>query len=525
MKLIPRQYQVDAVDAVWNALGRGENPLGVLPTGTGKALCIAEMVRRALDAYPQTRILIVTHSRELVAQNYAEMIGLWPECPAGIYSAGLNRRDIKAQVIFGSIQSLHRKAFDLQLVDLVLIDEAQSIPRNTDTTWRRFLNDLLTINPYMKVVGWTATAYRLDSGMLHKGDGALFSSIAFEFGIRPAIEQGYLCMPVTKAGTTQIDTSSVGTRGGEFIAGQLQAAAMDPEVIAAIAGEIVSAGEDRRGWIAFGCGIDHCLALRAAIQERGHSCEGVFSTTPKIERTAIIEAYRRQEIRCLVSVNALAVGFNAKHVDLVAIARPTKSAGFYVQAVGRGLRLFEGKTDCLIRDFGGNIERFGPVDDIRIKDKQKGLGGDMPVKTCLECEAENPLNAMACIECGAAFPPVFRKVSTIASDLAVLSSQVPSQWADVTSIAYRRHEKPGKVPTLRVDYHCGLARHSVWWCPEHTGFARQKFVSAWHAHGPGLPVPNSVDEALSLSAGLNTPTRIMVRPSGSFTEVVGTSFA
>lgn len=522
-----RPYQAEAIDAVWNALGEGGNPLAVLPTGTGKALCIAELVRRAIAAYPQTRILVVTHSRELVAQNYAEMMGLWPECPAGIYAAGLNRREIKAQVIFGSIQSLHRKAFDLQLVDLVLVDEAQSIPRNAETTWRKFLGDLLTINPYLKVVGWTATHFRLDSGMLHRGEGALFSSIAFEFNIRDAIEQGYLCRPITTSAAAQIDTAGVGTRGGEFIPGQLEAAAMDPQIVAAIAAEIVSYGRDRRGWIVFGCGIAHCKALRDAIRAHGYSCEGIFATTPNGERTAIINAFRRQEIRALVSVNALTVGFNAKHLDLVALSRPTKSAGLYIQAIGRGLRTFPGKDDCLILDMGGNIARFGPIDAIKIKDKIKGEGGTMPTKECPHCEASNPISAQECIECGEAFPPMVRKVDTKASSLAILSDGSIEQpvWANVHSVSYRRHEKPGKTPTLRVDYLCGLARHSAWWCPEHTGFARQKFVQTWQSHGAGIAVPNTVADALANTAALLKPTKILVRPNGKFSEIVGVSFA
>ena len=88
------------------------------------------------------RILIVTHVRELIAQNHAEMIGLWPEAPAGIYSAGLGKREAQARVLFAGIQSIHRRAHEIGHTDLVLIDEAHLIPGNSSTMYRRFLDAL-----------------------------------------------------------------------------------------------------------------------------------------------------------------------------------------------------------------------------------------------------------------------------------------------------------------------------------------------------------------------------------------------
>ena len=319
-----RPYQADALVAVWDALhDKPGNKLAVLPTGTGKAFCIAELIRGWLETYPDARIIIATHSRELVQQNHDEMIGLWPQCPAGIYSAGLKRKEIKAQVIFCSIQSIYKKAFDLQRVDLILVDEAQSIPRSASTRWGTFIGQVQEINPRVRIVGWTATAYRLDSGMLHEGDDALFDEIVYEYDIKDAISQGYLSEPVTVRADVQIDTNGVGTRGGEFIAGQLEAAAMASDTTEQIVEEIVRHGADRCGWIIFGCGIAHCREMMAALHRRGISCAGVFADTPDGERRETIASFKRQEIRALVSVNALTTGFNAPHVDLVALARPT----------------------------------------------------------------------------------------------------------------------------------------------------------------------------------------------------------
>ena len=161
-----RPYQSAAIEAIYGYFSRQSgNPLIVLPTGTGKSVCIAAFMKRAIGDWSDTRILIVTHVKELIAQNYGELIRLWPGAPAGIYSAGLNKRDLHAQILFAGIQSIHKRAYDIQRCDLALIDEAHLIPRTSNTMYRRFLGELATINPHLKVIGFTATPYRLDSGI------------------------------------------------------------------------------------------------------------------------------------------------------------------------------------------------------------------------------------------------------------------------------------------------------------------------------------------------------------------------
>lgn len=110
-----RDYQQSAIEAIYGYFGRHDgNPLAVLPTGTGKGFVIAAFVARAIRDWPDTRVLIVTHVKELIAQNYGEMLRLWPDAPAGIYSAGLNKRDLHAQILFAGIQSVHKRAYDIQ---------------------------------------------------------------------------------------------------------------------------------------------------------------------------------------------------------------------------------------------------------------------------------------------------------------------------------------------------------------------------------------------------------------------------
>ena len=380
-----RPYQQAAITAIYGYFETNTgNPLVVISTAGGKSLVMAAFIEGVLKVWPDQRILIVTHVRELIAQNHAEMLGLWPEAPAGIYSAGLGKREVQARILFAGIQSIHRRAQEIGHTDLVLIDEAHLIPGKSKTMYRCFLDALSAINPALKVIGLTATPFRLDSGMLHEGDAALFTDIAYEAPVRDLIDLGSLSTLVSKQPKTRLDVSSVGTRAGDFIPRDL-AAAVDQEAITrAAVTEIIEYGKDRRSWLAFYSGVEHSRHVAEEFQRRGIRCETIFGDTPKDERDTIIAAFKRGEIRALASMGVLTTGFNAPAVDLIALLRPTKSAGLYVQMVGRGTRLAPTKENCLILDFAGNVRRHGPIDLVRPKRQGEGSGGEAPTKVCPE---------------------------------------------------------------------------------------------------------------------------------------------
>jgi DNA repair protein RadD len=524
MTLTLRPYQSAAINGIYNYFASETgNPLIVIPTAGGKSLVMATFVEGVLKAYPDQRILIVTHVRELIEQNHAELLRLWPGAPAGIYSAGLKQRDLKAPILFAGIQSIQKHVYGVQQCDLVLIDEAHLIPRSSNTMYRRFLDGLKRLNPAMKVIGLTATPYRLDSGLLHEGKDAIFTDVAYEASVRELIDDGYLAPVISKPMATQIDVSGVGTRGGEFIAKDLEAAVDQDAITQAAVGEIATFGHDRKSWLVFCAGVDHAHHVRDAIRARGVTCETIVGDTPSVQREALIKDFKAGRIRCLTNANVLTTGFNAPGVDLIAMLRPTKSAGLYVQIVGRGCRLAPGKEDCLVLDFAGNIARHGPIDAIKPKRPKAGEDGEAPTKVCPECSSVVHAAVRECPDCGHLFPPPQVHLDAQASTLDVLSSG-KSQWLPVTGVNYARHDKPGKPPSLRVDYLTGLCSHSEWVCFEHPGYARQKAVSWWARRAPGLPVPQRVDEALALRTRLKPPAEIAVRPSGRFTEVVAARF-
>ncbi|MDO6588047.1 DEAD/DEAH box helicase [Salipiger sp. 1_MG-2023] len=519
-----RPYQQAAITAIYGYFQTDTgNPLVIIPTAGGKSLVMASFIEGVLRAWPDQRILIVTHVRELIAQNHAEMIGLWPDAPAGIYSAGLGKREAQARILFAGIQSIHRRAAEIGHTDLVLIDEAHLIPGKSSTMYRRFLDALKAINPALKVIGLTATPFRLDCGMLHEGQNALFTDIAYEAPVRELIDAGYLSPLVSKQPATRLDVSKVGTRAGDFIARDLAAAVDQDAITRAAVAEIIEHGRDRKSWLAFCSGVEHARHVAEEFGRQGISCRTIFGDTPKDERDAILAAFKRGEIRALASMGVLTTGFNAPGVDLIALLRPTQSAGLYVQMVGRGSRLAPGKENCLVLDFAGNVRRHGPIDLVRPKRPGDGGAGEAPTKVCPDCDSIIALSATECPDCGYVFPAREVKIAPTAATLPVLSPK--QQWLPVTGVAYSRHDKAGGRPSLKVTYSCGLATYSEWVCLEHQGYARQKAAEWWRKRAPGSPVPLSVAEALAQTSRLARPCDISVRPSGRYLEISGYRFA
>ena len=518
-----RDYQSAAIQSIWDWFGeRDGNPLIELPTGTGKSLVISGLCQQVLEQYPDSKILIVTHVRELIAQNYAELLRLWPEAPAGINSAGIGRRDTRQQIIFCGIQSVADHAHKFGKVDLVLVDEAHLIPRDSGTRYQKFIKDLQVGNPYCRVIGLTATPYRLDSGRLDEGDDAIFAGVSYAYDVRDAIKAGYLSPLVSKATTLTLDTSGVATRGGEFVPGELERAVNVDPVNRAAMKEVVEFArrEERKSWLVFASGVDHAEALAAILRDEHQISVGtIFGDTPKPVRDVTISDFKSGRLTCLVSMGVLTTGFNAPAVDLIAMLRPTQSTGLYVQIAGRGMRLAKGKTNCLVLDYAGNIYRHGPIDAIKPKTPKKGEPGDAPVKDCPSCGTINHAAARACMTCGFVFPAVEPKIASTADTAPILSDSQP-RWLRVESVSFARHQKLGKPDSLRVSYSTQAGEYSEWVCLQHDGYAREKAAAWWKRRAPGTPTPATVFDALARSSEIQPPSEIKVRRVGKFNEVL-----
>lgn len=527
-----RPYQQAAVDCTWSFLrARVDSPCIVLPTGAGKTLVIAELVRQALTQWPGTRVCVLAHVRELVSQNADKLRRYWPEAPIGIYSAGLGRRDRFEPIIFASIQSVVGKAAQLGRFDLLLIDEAHRIPLRSEGQYRAFIEECRRWNPGLRIVGLTATPYRLGGGPVCAPEYIL-NEVAFEARVGDLIRDGYLSRLVSKAGAARADLSRVHVRNGEYVGTELEQACNAASVVEAACDEIVALCADRRAWIVFCAGIAHAEAVTAALSARGVACAMVDGKTPAGTREARIGAFQRGELRALVNVNVLSEGFDATHVDAVVMMRPTLSAALYYQQAGRGMRLHPGKENCLVLDFAGNIVEHGPVDAIR-PPRRPGEKATTaaPVRECPGCHSIVAAQTRICPDCGYQFPVALTgpRHDVTASDAPILSDErtEPNRYT-VDRVEYARHDKVGSLPTLRVSYRCGFRTFREWIALEHGGFARARAVNWWAARATGdtaqHSAPRTVDDALEVAGGLAIPTAILVREHAKFPEVVGHEF-
>ena len=515
-----RHYQADAIESIYSWFAAGKDaPLIVTPTGSGKSVILAEFIRRACTEYPSTHILVVTHVKELVEQDAKAILRVWPQAKVGVYSAGLGKREL-LPITVASIQSIYNKPQFHGRFDLIIVDEAHMIPHKSTGMYRKLLEASAAANPDVKLIGLTATPYRLDSGVLHEGEGALFDGISYEANVADLIDQGFLCRLTARHGA-DVDLDGVKTVGGEFNLGQLGERMSAMELVQHHADLIIQRCAHRHAWLVFCVTVEHASAISAALNVRGIPASYVSGDMGKEERDDKISRFKKGEIRALVNCNILTTGFDHPATDAVVMLRPTLSPGLYVQMVGRGLRLHESKQDCLVLDFGGNVRRHGFVDQVEPPRKGKKTGeGSAPVKECPACQRLLPISLRVC-DCGHEFEIAPRESETHAHQGAMLSTEIAPVELEVRRVEYTKHIGKSGVPTLRVDYDCGLRRVSEYICIEHAGYARTKAERWWFVRcdDPSDPVPDTVDLALRQSSYLTTPAKILVSFAAKYPEI------
>lgn len=519
-----RPYQDEAVQSVFDYFEhKTGNPLIVLPTGSGKSLTMAAFIKRAIEQYPGTRMMILTHVKELILQDARALIRYWPQAPVGIWSAGVGQYR-KDQITVAGIQSIHKLPAKFGGTDLVLIDEAHLVSKKGDTMYGRFLAGLRSHNENLKIIGLTATHYRMDSGLLTQGESRIFTDVAYEAFVGDLIKDGYLCPLVAKNGATKADLSQVHTRGGEFIEAELQRAMDKDYLIEGALDEIGNYAADRRHILAFTAGIEHAAHCSDAARARGWTADYVTGDMAAGIRDAKIAAFVSGRTRILFNAMLLTTGFDAPHIDCIVMLRPTKSTGLYVQIMGRGLRLHSDKANTLVLDFAGNIERHGPIDQIRVKAKSESKGEGVsvaPVKECPKCHELVHTAVMVCPGCEYEWP-VKAAHETEAADGVIIAALEGIKSYPVDHIEYSRHTKAGKKPSVRVIYSSGSKEFSEWLPIEDDRSMVRKHAVRW-CWQRGIVAPATVDAFLDMvrSARVPAPDSIKVKPDGKYWRVVG----
>ncbi len=386
-----RPYQRDAVDAaVRHFRHHGEPAVIVLPTGAGKSLVIAELARLA-----RGRVLVLAHVKELVAQNHEKYRALGLE--ADIFAAGLRQRASQGKVVFGSVQSVARnlEAFD-RAFSLLIIDECHRLGDDDNSQYQQIIRHLRQVRPELRILGLTATPFRLGKGWIYqyhhhgmiRGDETcFFRDCIFELPLHFMIKQGFLVpperldMPVLHYDFSRLSPNINGYYAETELNGELQ---RQRRITPLIVAQIQQYAADKRGVMIFAATVEHAGEILGLLPPEQAAL--ISAATPQGERDRLIADFRRQALRYVVNVAVLTTGFDAPHVDMIAILRPTESVGLYQQIVGRGLRLFPGKTACLILDYAGNgHDLFSPEVG---QPKPRGTGNPVQV-FCPACGFAN----------------------------------------------------------------------------------------------------------------------------------------
>jgi DNA repair protein RadD len=405
-----RDYQQRAIDQLYQWFR--ENPVGnpciEMPTGSGKSHVIAGLCEYILRSWPDQKILMLTHVKELIEQNYLKLLKHWPSAPVGIYSAGLGEKNLGKSITIAGIQSVYKKASEIGHIDLVIVDEAHLINHRSTGMYRDLLANLEEINPRLRIVGLTATPYRLGHGLI-TDEPAIFSSIISPTSITELISLGYLAPLKSKRTKSLLDTSGVAKRGGEYVESELAKVVDIPEKNDVIVQEIIARSENRKSWLVFCTGVEHAENIAESLKSAGIKSECVTGKTPATERSMIIDSYRAGEIQALTSANVLTTGFDAPNTDLLVFLRPTLSPGLYVQMAGRGMRIKNHAKDCLVLDFAGNIWEHGPITAITVPEKTGTGMKKKSVKQCPECDEILLSTQNTCSICGYEFPKSFKR--------------------------------------------------------------------------------------------------------------------
>ncbi|HAV13934.1 MAG TPA: ATP-dependent helicase [Opitutae bacterium] len=571
-----RPYQQEAVDRTLNYFRKLRSPaVIVLPTGAGKSLVIAELAKIA-----KGRVLVLAHVKELVEQNHLkyESYGLH----AGIYSAGLNQKDSEQKVIFGSIQSV-AKAKDAFFSDftLLVIDECHRVGLEPESQYAKVIEQLKRNNPRICILGLTATPYRLGLGWIYNyalrgemktQEPRFFTHCIYDLPLEYMIRNRYLTPPVkVDIPVTSYDFSELTEVGHTYTMAQVeevlnQQRRLTPLIIKNIVD--ITDSDQRQGVMIFSSTVKHAHEIMQHLPEG--EARLVVGTTELSERDQIVDDFKQKAFKYLVNVSVLTTGFDAAHVDVIAILRPTESISLYQQIIGRGLRLDTDKKDCLVLDYTGmghsifspeigekkpaseSVEVQVPCPECGFVNDFWGLldddgyllehfgrkcrGGQtnphtyeftpcgyrFRFKICNHCSAENDITARDCHRCGSVMidPDEKLKQARLSKDAHVLT---PDSFE-----VLERADKKGN-PYLQVKYYDYDANALTEMHYLNNQTSLKKFSINFlrsHMRQPELKVNiRSVEDVLQIQSHLRMPSFVIARKQGKFWKITEKIFS
>ena len=465
MSVSLRPYQDDCGKALMADINNTGNPILQLPTGAGKSIIIADIARRCKEKWGGIKILVLAHRAKLVEQDAEKFmkLGIVPS----IYCAELKRKEI-GQFTLGTILSVARHTEEFKDFHLVIVDEVQMINNEDEGSYRKFLKELTKA----KIVGLSATPFRLKGGACY-GQDRLFNRLAYKIGFADLVKQGYLTPPINYDANSEDDFKDVRITAGDFNIKDLNT--HFNKIVAKSCDDLVRRMRDRHYVLVFACSIVHANAIVDYLNSIGEKAMVYHSELSLAEDKVVINSFQQKQFKYLVSIDKLGVGFDAPFVDGLGLMRPTMSRALAIQQLGRGSRLYEGKTNFLVADYAGNIRRHNLLDpdayDVPYEkiSKTKRKGGEAPSKVCPNCQAICATRTTTC-QCGYKFPP---RLATTADMNTKQEEKTPVRiWqASVESNSKHKYVKLliGGFTSCRP----------VFFFPEDAGYAKTKTFITW----------------------------------------------
>lgn len=527
-----REYQIEALDVIDNDLMTGNEVLLQAACGAGKTVTLCRLVNRYFFDSDR-RFLILAHKQELMNQfrkTFKNMTDI-PERDVGISCSGLNEKNISRRITVATVQTFIGQVDEYKACNLLIIDEAHKVKVGTGSQYDQIIDALRVKNPNMRIVGITATPFRLDHGYIY-GDRCtgknVFQRLNHQIRYDRLRAMGYLMELEGKAAINQqfeSDMASVRIKG-DYLLDEI-GDVMVREIHITTAKEAIDEHcKDFKCVCVFCCTIEHAKRIQAVL---GDECTIVHSQLSDWERYQNMEGWKSGKKRIMASVNILVEGFDHPPVDCLVMARPTLSTSLYLQAIGRVLRTSPGKDRAFLLDLTDNTKRFGTdLDNIKVKvpkpvEEREKKERELE-KQCPSCEVFCHVARHECPECGYTWPIDIIEADMVPHLTDIKFGKPEPETHDVDHWLFFRHEKAGKPPSLRVEYHrkgyYNSRIASEWICLEHEGYAREKAHIWWEKVSVSIKPPATVDEALEVSHALIQPIKITVEQDGKYMRVI-----
>lgn len=527
MEIEDRWYQVECVEALYKDSQIEDcHPVGAVVTAGGKTLIGAMLIDKILSTNPFSNVLVLSHVKEILEQQIESLEMFFDGIEIGAYSSGLGSKTIEKITVAG-IQSCWRYPEKFQRFDYVIIDEAHLISTKQNTMYRKFLKEIGAT-----YIGLTATPYRMGTGLIYEGEGALFNKLSYDLTqgekFNRLQEEGYISHIYCKNTGMKMGGEGIKKVAGDFSTKELSGKYDRENITHAACKETAYYGKKYNKWLIFAIDTEHADNIARMMNDLDIPTISIHSKMEG-DREQAVKDFKEGKYRAAVNVDMLTTGLDIKTIDLIAMMRATDSVSLYQQIVGRGLRVHPDKDHCLVLDFAGNVKRHGPINDVVVKKKEKGKGKGKPItKDCPECDFINHLAAKNCINCDYEFPRQ-EKINMTSFTGDIVRKEPKKRivdWVNVDKVLYYVHKKQGKPPIMKVVYCCGFLQFNEFVSIEGKGYAKH-FALNWIKHrweSSQLEYPKTVSDCIAMKEFLKTPKKILVDSTEKYPKILNSQF-